>query len=399
MGVRRQVHDWLRTHPNEADVLVALSASIVAALPYFDELRVEMDGQRPPLVIALFAFACACLVLRRRYPWLVWVVTTVAGLVGVVWSQSASPVYVPAVVALYTVSSRVPTVQVAWAAALSTVAPTALLISLGPLQATDDRAYEMVWWAGLAAVTGIAVRSQRAVIAAADDRARRAEATREDEAQRRVTQERLRIARDLHDVVAHHVSVINVQAGVAGHLVRSDPDGAVGAIAHIRQSSQTILREMPGLLGLLRIRDEALETAPVPRLDDAATLVDEARDSGLQVIWETSGRPIPLPPSTDLTGYRVVQEGLTNAGRHSSGQVHVRVAYDEGGVSIEMRNQLPQSATGTAAGRHGLIGMRERVTSVGGDLTVGPAESDMWILRVWLPVATRTDVGHGEDRR
>ena len=107
-------------------------------------------------------------------------------------------------------------------------------------------------------MSGTAVRNQRAVVAAAHERARRAEATREEEAQRRVADQRLRIARDLHDVVAHNVSVINVQAAVAGHLLRSDPDGAEAALAHVREASQTVLQEVPGLLGLLRTGDTSL---------------------------------------------------------------------------------------------------------------------------------------------
>ena len=155
----------------------------------------------------------------------------------------------------------------------------------------------MIPWIGLAAMSGIAVRNQRAVVAAAHERARQAEATREEEAQRRVADERLRIARELHDVVAHHVSVINVQAGVAGHLMRStqtvpgararargEPDGAPGGT---------------GLLGLLRTGDEELETSPAPRLEDAAGLVEQARRSGLRVMWQTSGTPSTLTPGTD----------------------------------------------------------------------------------------------------
>ena len=391
MSELARVRSWFRTHSTVADGVLALALLGILLLPFYvdvdapDRFNLEMT----PLLFGLLVGACACLVLRRRYPWGVWAATTALGLAGVLVEQGPTPVYVPAIVALYTVvSTRVGTAPVVGATLASALGPVALIIGTGTWDAFNSLAYGMVPWSGLAAVSGIAVRSQRAVVEAAHERARQAVATREEEAQRRVVEERLRIARELHDVVAHHVSVINVQAGVASHLLRTDPDGAADAIGHVREASQTVLREVPSLLGLLRTGEGELDTAPVPRLTDVEGLVNQARRSGLEVVRQTTGTPLALPPTTDLTAYRVVQEGLTNAARHGTGQVLLRVDHDDAGFTIEIRN--PQSALSSAAeatGRHGLIGMRERVAAAGGTFSAGLEGPGTWVVRARLPVS------------
>lgn len=391
MFVVRRLRGWLREHPAAADALLALLVFTAALPPLLDERANGPDAEASVPLIALLGAGCACLVLRRRHPWSVWAVATALGLIGVAVGQAASTVIFPAVVALYTVSARVPVWQTIWAAIGSALASAALLLTLDTVSVLDEAAYEVAPWSAFAAVSGIAVRSQRAVVEAANDRARQAEANREEEAQRRVAEERLRTARDLHDVVAHHVAVINVQAGVASHVMRDDPDTAAAAMAIVRKSSQTVLREVPGLLGLLRTGDEGLETAPVPRLEDVGGLVEQARSSGLEIVWETSGTPTSLAPSTDLTAYRVVQEGLTNAGRHGTGPVVLTVAYEPGGLAIVLRNTQARPTTEAATGRLGLIGMRERVIAAGGTLEVGPAAPGTWAVRAWLPDGPRRD--------
>lgn len=392
MTAVRSTQRWLREHPTGADALLALLALVMAALPYFDELRNELDGQRPGLVFVLLVAACLLLVLRRRRPWSVLLATTALGLVATALSESPNPVYVPAVIALYTVSAREISWRLVGAVAVSIVLPTVLIVGLGPSTYDDERAHEITWWVLVAAVSGFAVRSHRALVEEANERARQAEATREESAARAVTEERLRIARELHDVVAHHVAVINVQAGVARQLLRDDPDRASEALGHVRESSQTVLSEVPGMLGLLRRADDPgdqrLPTAPAPRLADAEALVEQARRSGLQVVWSSTGQPTPLSPGTDLTAYRVLQEALTNASRHGSGEVRIQLTHEPDGLTIEVRN--PRAGDSPAAtDRHGLVGMRERVTAAGGTFTAGPEAPGTWAVRARLPLAAQ----------
>ena len=199
--------------------------------------------------------------------------------------------------AVYTLCTRVPLRPALFATLVSAVVPFVLVLATSDLGLVEAIAYGFGPWNALAAVTGIAVRSQRAVVTAAHERARLAEESRDEEARRRVSEERVRIARDLHDVVAHHIAVINVQAGVASHLIRSDPEQAAVALAHVREAGRVVLEEVPGLLGLLRGSGEesaGLDTAPAPRLADLDSLVEQSRRSGLDVTVRRSGSPVDL---------------------------------------------------------------------------------------------------------
>lgn len=396
MVVAQRARGWLRTHPTEADALLAVLVFAFSLGPLLYEPSSE-DLDFQPSAVVLLAGACACLVLRRRHPWWVWALATGIGAIGVAANEAPTPVFVPAIVTLYSLAARADTASTLGATFVSALLPAGAILIAGAFGVLDAEPYELIPWSGLAAMSGTAVRNQRAVVAAAHERARQAEATREEEAQRRVADERLRIARELHDVVAHHVSVINVQAAVAGQLMRSDPDGAEAALGHVREASQTVLREVPGLLGLLRTGDEELETSPAPRLEDAAGLVEQARRSGLQVTWQTSGTPLTLTPGTELAAYRVLQEALTNARRHGTGQVLVRVAYEDGGLTLEIRNPQADTSPSATSGQHGLVGMGERVSATGGTLSAGPEEPGTWVVRARLPVLAATS-GQEENR-
>jgi signal transduction histidine kinase len=398
MVVAERARGWLRTHPTGADALLAVLVFTVSIGPLLYEPSSEQIELTPSAVV-LLAVASACLVLRRPHPWWVWGLATGIGAIGVGVSEGPTPVFVPAIVALYSVSARADTASTLAATFVSAVVPMGVILLAGSFGVLDSEPYELIPWSGLAAMSGTAVRSQRAVVAAAHERARQAEATREEEAQRRVADERVRIARDLHDVVAHHVSVINVQAAVAGQLMRRDPDGAEAALAHVREASQTVLREVPGLLGLLRTGDEELETSPAPRLEDVAGLVEQARRSGLEVTWQTSGTPLTLTPGTELAAYRVLQEALTNARRHGAGPALVRVVYEDGGLTLEIRNAQADPSPAATGGQHGLLGMGERVSATGGTLSAGPEEPGTWVVRARLPVLAATSDGHEANRR
>jgi signal transduction histidine kinase len=237
---------------------------------------------------------------------------------------------------------------------------------------------------------GVAVRSQRAAVEAAEARARQAEATREEEAERRVTDERLRIARELHDVVAHHISVVNVQAGVARHLLESQPEQARNALSLVREASRTVLSEMSTVLGLLRTGEDETPMAPAPGLEGAGTLVDSMRRAGLEVAERVEGEPYALPEIANLTAFRVVQESLTNALKHGTGTAELKLEYSPTAVVIEIRNPVRDVVTPSTAGGHGLVGMRERVTSLGGRFTTDPQPDGWFTVRAQIPREDRT---------
>ncbi len=240
-------------------------------------------------------------------------------------------------------------------------------------------------WSAAAAAIGVAVGSHRSALGAAEARALQAELTREEEAERRVTDERLRIARELHDVVAHHISVVNVQAGVARHLLDADPQQARAALDLVRNASKTALSEMSTVVGLLRTADEGAPTEPTPGMARVGELVDSIRRAGLDLTWTVSGELEGLAAIEDLTAYRVVQEALTNALRYGTGTATMVVTSRPEGVGIEVRNPVRQGDGRRSEGGHGLIGMRERVDAVGGRLATGPGPGGSYQVSAFIP--------------
>jgi signal transduction histidine kinase len=238
---------------------------------------------------------------------------------------------------------------------------------------------------------GEAVRSRRAWLTEVRERLARAEAEREREAARRVEQERLRIARELHDVMAHTISVITVQAGVAADVLAVAPDEARQALGTIRAASREAMAELQATVGVLRDGDgQAAPRGPTPGLAQLDGLLEVARRAGLRVETEVAGNPRPLPPAVDLTAYRIVQESLTNVVRHAQATTAiVAVRYEPEGVVIEVCDDGRGAAGGPAAGQsgYGLAGMAERVAAVGGRLQAGPRPAGGF--RVWssLPAA------------
>lgn len=254
-------------------------------------------------------------------------------------------------------------------------------------------------WPALAVTAGDLLRTRREAIAAAEERARQAEETREGEARRRVAEERLHIARELHDVVAHRMAVVNVQAGVAEHLLRSRPDDAAAALRIVRSSAQAALDNLGSILNVLRSAGESdASVEPAPMLTELTALIDSYRDAGLAVEYETSGAPRPLADTTQLALYRTVQEALTNAHKYSDGNVRLRISHTADGVAVELINPVavpaigavtPRSDTASKAGGFGLIGMRERVLAAGGSLHVGPDGENRFAVRAHFPNAEK----------
>ena len=242
-------------------------------------------------------------------------------------------------------------------------------------------------WPALAVAAADSVRSRRAALAAADERARRAEQSREDEARRRVVEERLRIARELHDVVAHRMAVVNVQAGVAAHLLRSQPEAAEAALGVVRSSARTVLDELSGILNVLRsTEDDTGTTEPTPRLDELPALIGSFTSAGLSVDVTTSGTTRPLSDTVQLAVYRTVQEALTNAHKYGDGAASLSVAHGATGLDVQVTSRI--AGTSQLGTGYGLIGMRERVAATGGTVTTGPRPDGTFLVHATFPSET-----------
>ncbi len=249
-------------------------------------------------------------------------------------------------------------------------------------------------WTGMAVAAGDALRSRRAYVTAVEDRSRRAAETRQHEEGRRAAEERLRLSRDLHDVLAHHIAVIQVQAGVAAHLLRSQPAAAEQALAHVRGAAGEVLEELGALLGVLRQTGgepgaPRPPSDPQPGLSRLDALVRSFAAAGLHIDSASSGAPRELPAAVDLTAYRLVQEALTNAHKHGGDRARLTLAYGPRHLAVEICNGLPprsaEPPADTAGTGRGLLGMRERVLAVGGRLDAGPVPGDGFRVRALLP--------------
>ncbi|TQE27899.1 two-component sensor histidine kinase [Streptomyces ipomoeae] len=342
------------------------------------------------------AVICASLALRRRWPSAVLAVTAGGTATGFAVTGHKSPLMLATMIAMCTCALHRPRRE-----AVPAVAAAAVLLA-GTSVAFDHRGWtgpEVVALSALsasAAAVGFAVRNRRAYVAAVEERARRAEETREEEARRRVIDERLRIARELHDILAHHIALINVQAAVVDHVLETEPRQARESLAHIRRAARSSLDEVRTTIGLLRRPDAPDEAAyePSPGLDALPDLIAGFTAAGLIVDQKIAGAPVDLPPAVGLTAYRVVQEALTNASRHASRpHAELELGYLPSALQISMRNPagpVPRSRStapdppALGEGGHGLLGMRERAHALGGTFTTQLTEG-RFEVRVLLP--------------
>jgi signal transduction histidine kinase len=242
-------------------------------------------------------------------------------------------------------------------------------------------------------VLGRFAHNYRAYAARLEERTAELEQAREELARRAVADERLRLARELHDVVAHAMSVIAVQSGVGAHIATTQPREARRSLAAIEATSRAALTELRRLLGVLRQEGEPEgDLAPVPGLADLDGLLAELGKAGLAVRLQVEGTPSPLPAGVDLSAYRIVQEALTNVVKHAGpARARVVVGYRDQDVTVEVIDDGRGAATSVRDGRvgtgHGLVGMRERVAAFGGDLEVGPRPAGGFRVAARLPLA------------
>lgn len=391
----------MRAHPLVVDGALAaavLACMVVASFAEPNGPHGPMWGARTPdaLSLTLMALAATGLVFRRRHPMRVLAVTGVLSAVELLTGDPRAPVAMSAVVALYTVAATTdrPTT---WRVGLLTMTVlTGIAMLAGPLPWYAQENLGIFAWTGMAAAGGDAVRSRRAFVHAISERADRAERTREEEARRRVAEERLRIARDLHDVVAHHIALVNVQAGVAAHVMDKRPDQAKEALAHVREASRSALNELRATVGLLRQSgDPEAPTEPAPGLHRLDELVGTFRNAGLPVEVARTDQGTTLPAAVDLAAYRIIQEALTNVQKHAGPEAKAEVSVVRVGPNVEI-TVLDNGPGDDAAARleenggHGLLGMRERVTALSGSCTAGPRYGGGFRVHAILPVKSRT---------
>lgn len=337
------------------------------------------------------ALLCLPLAFRRRAPLAVLAVLAVAVPLYLL-AEDPPPFFVaPAMVALYSAAawgSRRRTLLI-----LAALIPyLALLVFALPAEADDGflgEVLDRIAQLALALAVGEVVRSQRAYLTAVRDRADRAARMRELEARRQLDEERVRIAQDVHDIVAHGIAAISTQASVGSHIARDDPAEAVKALDSIKEVSAQALHDLRYALKSLRQPSGDGPTDPTPTIHDVPGLVDLTRNSGLPVELRVDGSPDRLSPALQVAVYRVVQEGLANVMRHASGsRTTVRVSVREQEVEVEVSDD----GTGTpVANAHsgsgsGLVGMRERVTVMDGTLETGPRADGGFRVRALIPL-------------
>ncbi len=337
-------------------------------------------GQHHPLglLVAIAFLVAAPLVARTRFPLLAWVGSALS----FIWTDLAVPIsgsgFVPAGVLVYGLCLYAVTVRcrprIVVAAALITVAGAAFL--------WPPSAVAVIFLTAIPLLLGAVVRQWRS------GELRFAEQERRHSGERALFEERQRIARELHDVVAHHMSVIAIQAEAAPYKTADPPPELVESFGDIRASALAGLTELRRVLGVLRADGQT--TAPQPGLAELDALLDSARNGGVSVTATRSGDPLTLPGGVNLSAYRIVQEALSNAMRHAPGShVQVHVGYHPDGVALDVRNDPgpagPHHAGHTAGGGHGIIGMRERAAMLGGSLDAGPTEDGGFHVTAVLP--------------
>ena len=357
---------WLRTHPRLADALLA------AALVVLVGQEVLFSDQTVPVELAapLTFVQMAALAWRRSAPLAACTVSMLALAALGLADNSELPPQTPLVgtaIAVYSVAAHASQRQAL--AGLAIVLAAVFAVEPGDV-IVQWPLYAAVWAAGR-----VTLRQRRQ----AEDLAEHARVA--------IAEERARIARELHDVVAHSVSTIVVQAGAERLAVQAGRNnGTEDVLAGIERTGREALGEMRRLLGMLRRDDEEIALAPQPSLRHVAALVRRTQAAGLPVDVVVEGERVRLPPGVDVSAFRIVQEALTNALKHSgASRAHVVLRYEPDGLEVEVADDGTGGTTGDGTG-HGLVGMRERVAVYGGELEAGPADAGGWRLRARLPL-------------
>jgi signal transduction histidine kinase len=370
------------------DVLIVVAAveSAVGTAVRTDEDR--RDGVMLGVEIVVIAGLVLLLLARRRFPFgapaAFWVGAAAASFLDGQLVSSQAGIFVAGLFAAVLVGSLRNGRLMRIGLVVIIVCAGIVVLNVPDLGTSDLFFTPLIFIVGW--VAGFALRERNQQAEAAEDRARRAELQRENAARLAVAEERARMAREMHDVVAHAVSVMVLQVGaVRRRMPESSEEGQ--ALRNVEHAGRTALAEMRRLLGAMRQGDDALELTPGPGLDDLPSLAEDVRAAGLDVRLHREGEPVSLQRSLDLSAYRIVQEGLTNALKHSGARrVDVTVEYADDELRLEVRDDGPGGFVQGDGLGHGLIGINERVKAYGGDMSAFVAPSGGFVLRASLPL-------------
>ncbi|MDT0381802.1 sensor histidine kinase [Streptomyces sp. DSM 42041] len=404
-----RIYEFVRRHPTWVDSLWALvlllpsAVWIVASIAAPPQATGMADSTAQQIAAVPIALALSLVVaLRRRAPEKMLLLAIGTGIAQLITGVETNPGDFAFLVIIFTVASR----HVRWASRLALVggllAPLIATLRWPPEQSAPQTVLGWLFLTvpfALAWVMGDSLRTRRAYYEQLEERAARLEKEREAQAKVAVAAERARIARELHDVVAHNVSVMVVQADGAAYVLDSAPEQSRQALQTISGTGRQALAEMRRLLGVLRTGDgeqrrDGDEYVPQPGVEQLAELVDQVRGTGVTVKFAIEGTPRPLPSGVELTAYRIVQEALTNTRKHGGPHVgaNVRLTYGDGELELlaedDGRGAQPELyEDGGADGLgQGLIGMRERVGMVGGRLQAGPRPGGGFRISAVLPL-------------
>jgi signal transduction histidine kinase len=382
---------WLRRHPMLVDGVLAAALLLGGVGPAF---------AKGMFIGIPLAFGLAVpVIFRRKYPVGAYATAVAAGGLQVVLGIRPAATDVAILILLYTLAAYTPRRTSVWGLAVCLAGSV-----VGIVRWINLTNHGVLGWliagatlfagpALLAWVLGDSMRYRRAYYASLEDRAARLEAERDAQAQIAAVAERARIARELHDVIAHNVSVMVVQADGASYALDADPGRAREALAAISATGRQALAEMRRLLGVLRREEEVgtSERAPQPGIGELGELLDQARGAGLPVSFTVEGEPQPLPGGVALAAYRIVQESLTNTRKHAGpvASASVTLRYSDAAlvlaISDDGRGDLGGAAMPGSTG-HGLTGMRERVAVYGGSVAAGPRRGGGFEVVATLPL-------------
>lgn len=366
---------WPRTADAILAIVVFLATVLVSEQPN-QELAIRSIGDVPIVALLVFAAASGALYWRRSKPLVVLGVALAASALtmGLEYDLVGALIFSVYAVGRYGTNDRWGYIGLAGALALTGI--DGLISDVQPIAETGADVFGtfVVWYVG----RRIRFRGERAA---------RLEREQADEANRVVTEERTRIARELHDVVAHRVSLMTVQAGAAKTVAADDPERARQAMEAVEQAGRQALDELRHLLGILRPEAGPNGLGPQPGLADVPRLVDQFREAGLDVSLSMDGVHTILPARVDLFAYRIIQESLTNVLKHAGpgSRAEVRLSTDDRGISIEVLDN-GHGPTNLPGSSHGIVGMRERALLLGGKLDAGPRSSGGFQVLAHLPI-------------
>jgi signal transduction histidine kinase len=386
VGVVNRVRTLLTTHGLDVLIVALAVAAAVGIAGRNDPSRPE--GSRLAFEVAAVAVMIAALVLRRRAPLVVpaatWLVSAALSFLDGRLIVGQGPISIAGMVAAVLLGNLREVRQARVGLAVVVVSATCVVLN-DPTHSSGDLFFTPLLFA-VGWLVGFALHERAEQTEAAEQRAERAERERESAARVAVAEERARIARELHDVVAHAVSVMVLQVGAVRHRMSDEDAEDRKALLNVEQAGRTALAEMRRLLDAMRREEDQLDLAPQPGMDKLPALLADVRAAGLDVRFEVRGDPVALSRGLDLSAYRIIQEGLTNALKHARAQhAIVRVRYGAADLELEVHDDGRGTAGSDGSG-HGLVGIGERVKIFGGEMDAGTAPHGGFVLRARLPM-------------